>query len=99
MMASRKPARKTAREAFPAASALRENVELLMIRNRDSRNQIAKVLGLDITTLRRRLEDPTKFTMADLEALALWWDVTVSQLTQPARLVADEPIEKDGADG
>ena len=96
---TRKDARKTAREAFPAASALRENVELLMIRSGDSRNQLAKVLGLDITTLRRRLEDPTKFTMADLEALALWWDVTVSQLTQPARLVADEPIEKDGADG
>ena len=66
-----------------------------MLRNRDSRNQIAKVLGIDITTLRRRLEDPTKFTLADLEALALWWDVTVSQLTQPARLVADEPIERE----
>ena len=93
-MTGRRPARKTAREAFPAAAALRENLELLMMRNRDSRNKLAEVLGMDIATLRRRLEDPTEFRIGELEALALWWDVSVSQLTQPARLVEDEPIEK-----
>jgi len=92
MTATRKAARKTVREAFPAATALRENLELLMLRNRDSRNKLAEVLGMDIATLRRRIDDPTKFTVGDLEALALWWDVSVSQLTQPARLVEDEPI-------
>lgn len=89
-------ARKTAREAFPAAAALRENLQLMMARNGDSRNQIAKVLGLDIATLRRRMEEPTRFTVGDLEALALWWDVSVSALTQPARLAADAPIERRG---
>lgn len=93
MAVPRRAARKTAREAFPAAAALRENVELLMIRNHDSRNKLAEVIGVDVATLRRRLEDPTKFTVADLEALAQWWDVSVSALTQPARLVEDEPIQ------
>lgn len=90
-------ARKTAREAFPAAAALRENVELMMIRNGDSRNRIAEVLGVDVATLRRRMDDPTRFTLGDLEALAQWWDVSVSALTQPARLAADEPIVRESA--
>ena len=95
MSIPRKAARKTVREAFPAATALRENLELMMIRNHDSRNKLAEVLGVDIATLRRRMEDPTKFTVGDLEALALWWDVSVSALTQPARLVEDEPILRE----
>lgn len=95
MAVPRKAARKTMREAFPAAAALRENLELLMIRNHDSRNKLAEVLGVDVATLRRRLDEPTKFTLGDLEALALWWDVSVSALTQPARLVEDEPILRD----
>ena len=70
MSTPRKAARKTMREAFPAATALRENLELMMIRNHDSRNKLAEVLGVDVATLRRRLEDPTKFTLGDLEALA-----------------------------
>lgn len=99
MAMPRKAARKTMREAFPAATALRENLELMMIRNHDSRNKLAEVLGVDVATLRRRLDDPTKFTLGDLEAMALWWDVSVSALTQPARLVEDEPILRERAEG
>lgn len=92
---TRKPARKTMREAYPAAAALRENLELMMARNGDSRNRVADVIGIDIATLRRRMEEPTRFTVGELEALALWWDVSVSALTQPARLAADRPIERE----
>ncbi len=97
MAVPRTAARKTAREAFPAAAALRENLELMMIRNGDSRNRLAEVLGVDIATLRRRMDDPTRFTLGDLGARAQWWDVSVSALTQPARLVEDEPIVRGNA--
>lgn len=92
MTSTIRPARKTMREAYPSAAALRENIELLMMRYRDSRNAIAKYLDIDIATLRRRLDDPTEFKIGEIEMLALRWDVSVSQLTQPVRLVADEPI-------
>jgi len=93
-MTPTKPARKTAREAFPAAAALRENLDLLMSRNRESRNDLAKYLRMDITTLRRRLEDPTLFQVGELEMIALRFDVTVSQLMKPAVFVEDTPITR-----
>lgn len=67
----------------PVQDAVSTAVLVHLALRRETRRQLAGVLGVDPSAISNRLKGVTKWSLDDLDALARHWDISPAQLLAP----------------
>lgn len=78
------------------ARTISRNVAALMDERRVSQAQLAAAIGLQQSSVGKRLRGDTNWTANDIEAVSIAFDVSVAQLIEPARKAPARPLRSVG---
>lgn len=74
------------------ARVISSNVKALMTQRGVSQQQLAEAIGMPQTSVGKRLRGSTHWTADDIEAVALAFEVDVTDLLRPEQEVAPRPL-------